>query len=776
MSTNFKPRVSAVLEDENDIYIFNPADIISESDKVSSITLQNMLDNYVSEVGGSTVVGDITLGTTAGLAFEYGNERQIRAFSEARNDDLSSVVNKTQYMTIDQGITAVTNLNVTDTLTLTYNLPANKIGSGNVNDAKLATLSDISTSNTIQSQLDNKQNIINSGNRLNVNLIANGSVSNEQLQSLSDLVTTNSVESRLQTHSTDIQTNSDNISTNTNDISTNATNIQTNTDNISTNTTDISTHTGQIADLVIVDEDLQLQIDSKASITSVSDISDRLVDVTYATDTTSIANTLNTNILIANSLQVNNSVEIDGSFIISNNNYTITDQQFAYLKDIDSDVKTNLTSLQSQMDSNDNDISTLQTTVSSHSTTISSHTTSLSSNATAISTLQTASTSQASTLSSHTSTLSSHTSSLTSNATAISDLQSADTAINSAITDLTNNKQDVLNSSNRLNASNIADGSISNNAFQTLYGINTNESIQHQINTLNTTLENLDGLQDLDITAITDLQSTVSGKQDSLSGSNKLNPAYINAGSGTLSATKMQYLSTVTSDVQSQIDSLTSSQGSTYNGSNMLSASYVSSTYGVQDMNVDEALADLRTAVDYNYNQIIDTGNAKQNVIDATHQVSMHYIETTTGNTLYDYITQNDTDISDINTALSGKQDTITDGSLSIEKTDGLQTTLNGKWNTPLNATALGFVNIGSSLTGLLSEKQSTISNIGYFDATSSIQTQLNGKQATITDNSLSIARTSGLQTALDGKHATIDTSNKLASTLIFKMINYCFY
>jgi hypothetical protein len=93
-----------------------------------------------------------------------------------------------------------------------------------------------------------------------------------------------------------------------------------------------------------VDEDLQSQIDTKASSISISDFYDRVIDtsISYTTENTIIAHTLNTDDLIANSLQVNNSVEIDGTFTISNNNYVITDEQFAYLKDIDSDLKTNL--------------------------------------------------------------------------------------------------------------------------------------------------------------------------------------------------------------------------------------------------------------------------------------------------------------------------------------------------------------------------------------------------------------------------------------------------
>ena len=53
----------------------------------------------------------------------------------------------------------------------------------------------------------------------------------------------------------------------------------------------------------------------------------------------------------------------------------------------------------------------------------------------------------------------------------------------------------------------------------------------------------------------------------------------------------------------------------------------------------------------------------------------------------------------------------------------------------------------------------------GYLDGvTSAIQTQINSKQATITDASLTIARTNGLQAALDSKQAALDLKAPLAA------------
>jgi hypothetical protein len=112
------------------------------------------------------------------------------------------------------------------------------------------------------------------------------------------------------------------------------------------------------------------------------------------------------------------------------------------------------------------------------------------------------------------------------------------------------------------------------------------------------------------------------------------------------------------------------------------------------------------------------------------------------------------------------KQATITDGSLTIARTNGLQTALNGKQATITD----GSLTIArtNGLQTALNGKQATITDGSLTIArTNGLQTALDGKQATITDGSLTIARTNGLQTALDGKQATIDTSTDLTCNQI---------
>ena len=69
-----------------------------------------------------------------------------------------------------------------------------------------------------------------------------------------------------------------------------------------------------------------------------------------------------------------------------------------------------------------------------------------------------------------------------------------------------------------------------------------------------------------------------------------------------------------------------------------------------------------------------------------------------------------------------------------------------------------------SNGSGVLVASAVSATELGFLDnVSSSIQTQLNSKNATITDGSLSIARTSGLQTALDAKQASITAGTNLS-------------
>jgi hypothetical protein len=165
--------------------------------------------------------------------------------------------------------------------------------------------------------------------------------------------------------------------------------------------------------------------------------------------------------------------------------------------------------------------------------------------------------------------------------------------------------------------------------------------------------------------------------------------------------------------------------------------------------------------------------------------------------------------IGNVENALDGKQDLISDGDLSISKTDGLQTALTGldeltgSHTTQISSndtdiTALqGRLDIEEPKTTALqtltathtTDIASNTNNIASLDVdlfteqqkTTALQTltathttniasntaNILTKQNTITDGSLTIARTSGLQTALNAKQATITTSTSLSLDIL---------
>ncbi len=209
---------------------------------------------------------------------------------------------------------------------------------------------------------------------------------------------------------------------------------------------DLSGKTTNSNDIITINNAISNLSTNKADVTITDDLTTKLTDLSYD------ANDFMADNLTANILTVNNSLIIDGTFIISNDNYDITDEQFGFLKDISENVKTSLENITSNVTTNASNISDLQTTIASHTTTLSNHTSALSTNATEISDIQ--------------STLSDHTSALSTNATDMSDIvttvnlhtttlsshTTSISTINSTLTGLDYNKQNVINSSNRLNS------------------------------------------------------------------------------------------------------------------------------------------------------------------------------------------------------------------------------------------------------------------------------------------------------------------------------------
>ena len=230
-----------------------------------------------------------------------------------------------------------------------------------------------------------------------------------------------------------------------------------------------------------------------------------------------------------------------------------------------------------------------------------------------------------------------------------------------------------------------------------------------------------------------DISTLYSTKQNLLSSSNLLNSAYLAcSGDGIMSNTKMQYLSSISADIQSQ---LASKQSTIQNGSLT-----IANTSGLQSA-LDSKQDTLSNASFLDATSSIQTQLAgKQNYL--TNAV---YLDVT----------------SSIQDQLNAKQSTIQDGSLTIARTSGLQSALNGKQDTLTNAI---YLDATSSVQTQLNGKQATLSNASFLDATSSVQTQLNEKQNTLS-NAAFLDATSSVQTQLNGKQTILSNASFLDAT-----------
>jgi predicted nucleic acid-binding Zn-ribbon protein len=151
------------------------------------------------------------------------------------------------------------------------------------------------------------------------------------------------------------------------------------------------------------------------------------------------------------------------------------------LEAADVTLQTNITANDNAITSINGSIMSINSTTTAHSEMLNSLETLTDSHTTSISNLDTSSTAHGTQIGGLETLTAAHTASISS----ISTQQDSNTSAIST-------KQAILNSSNRLDAAYIGDGSISNASFQTLYGINTGSSIESRLTALSNTLNGLD--------------------------------------------------------------------------------------------------------------------------------------------------------------------------------------------------------------------------------------------------------------------------------------------
>jgi prefoldin subunit 5 len=219
--------------------------------------------------------------------------------------------------------------------------------------------------------------------------------------------------SQLSTHTSNITTNTNNITSNTNSINVITSKLNIDESDIQDlKAMDITFNTWKASNIIIVNDlqstqasildrldtdesditNLQGSIgtlsnsitsnttaitnlqNNKADNTTVTNLSNKIVDISYANGTTVINNNTQLTDAHISNLEVDSSLSINGSCIISNINYEITDQQFGYLSSIQEDLATSLNNIHADITENTSDILTNTNDILTNTNNISTNT------------------------------------------------------------------------------------------------------------------------------------------------------------------------------------------------------------------------------------------------------------------------------------------------------------------------------------------------------------------------------------------------------------------
>ena len=355
-----------------------------------------------------------------------------------------------------------------------------------------------------------------------------------------------------------------------------------------------------------------------------------------------------------------------------------------------------------------------------------------------------------------------------SNNSAISALQSHNLVLDASVNSLEAEiltKHPTINSGNKLLASLIGNGDVNNSKLSSLNNIRTDVSIQNQINTLETNLATLDGLQDLDLVNIPTLQNDVSTLQSTVSNNKTASDANDASNLASINSNTTAIASNTT-NIASNLASINSNTTAITNNANSISTINTNVTALVNADTVHSSqITDLQNADTVLQSNI----DLKQNIIDLTNKLdSTKIFDTALNDSLDAILSTIDSNISILN---SSKQDNIT--------------TLNKLNSSLLNRDDnLLFCDATSSIQGQINAINSNISLLQGVDTTiiDDIQSNFDTHDTNITANTNAISTLQGLQNGdvvsfnsinssitnlTNTKHPLIDNSNKLNSSLI---------
>jgi len=317
------------------------------------------------------------------------------------------------------------------------------------------------------------------------------------------------------------------------------------------------------------------------------------------------------------------------------------------------------------------------------------------------------------------------------NSLAISHVANLQSSLTSLASDITSNTNTLNSVSSSVSTNTTAIASLETNKQDT---IGANDLLISYVDGLQTALDakqNTIGANDLQISYVSGLQTALDAKQDTI-GANDLQISYVtglqtalDAKQDTIGANDLQI--SYVSGLQTALDAKQNTIGT-----NDLQISYVS---GLQtalnnaDSSISAAVADITT---------LENTVANVQTTVSAHSTSIATLETTvaglsTPSAPTNMVTTDTTQTISADKTFSGSITfnnaiAIPDASVAQSKVNGLATSLAAKQDTLNSSSAITV----ASINGVSS------TTLGYLDATSSIQTQLNGKQATLTTGSVS--------------------------------------
>jgi hypothetical protein len=172
-----------------------------------------------------------------------------------------------------------------------------------------------------------------------------------------------------------------------------------------------------------------------------------------------------------------------------------------------------------------------------------------------------------------------------------------------------------------------------------------------------TTVENNLECDNITGLTITNINNLIDEKQNIFNSGNKLNSNFINGGDN-LTSQKIIWLSSIAEDLQTKLNDLQDSI-------NALSAS-------------DSSQTSLNTSLTNSINDLIIN---KQDLLSDLNKLNSSHINAGTGQMTNLKMQHLSSITGDLSSAINSKQNTITDASLTIARTDGLQNALDGKLN-----------------------------------------------------------------------------------------------